>query len=79
MAMERRDQSLLNDPEHWRKQADEMRRLAATSRDDVRAGLLRVSIEYDALAERAEQRLREERAFRVLNERPAAAGKSSTA
>jgi hypothetical protein len=79
MAMERRDQSLLNDPEHWRKQADEMRRLAATSRDDVRAGLLRVALEYDALADRAEQRLQQARAFKVLGDCPAATGKSGAA
>jgi hypothetical protein len=62
MPTERRDQRLLSECDHWRKKADEMRSLAAASREDVRrTGLLRASIEYDAIAENAEQRLREEK------------------
>jgi hypothetical protein len=48
--------SLLNDPEHWKKQAAEMRKLAAGSRDDVRASLLKIADEYDALVRKAEKR-----------------------
>jgi hypothetical protein len=66
MPTERRDQSQFRECDHWRKQADEMRSLAAASHEDARrTGLLRASIEYDAIAERAERRLREERAPKV--------------
>jgi hypothetical protein len=41
-----------HDPEHWRRQALEMRRLAEQSRDDVRAGLLKIAAEYDLIAEK---------------------------
>jgi hypothetical protein len=44
--------SAQNDPEHWRRQALEMRRLAEQSRDDVRAGLLKIAAEYDLIAEK---------------------------
>jgi hypothetical protein len=50
--------SLLNDPEHWRKQAVEMRALAEGSRDHVRGSQIKLSIEYDRLADKAEQRLK---------------------
>jgi hypothetical protein len=48
--------SLLNDPEHWQKQALEMRRMAESSRADVRERLLSLAEEYDGLARKAEKR-----------------------
>jgi hypothetical protein len=57
-------QGLLSDPEHWRRQAAEMRRLAEGSRDDLRTSLLKIAIEYDRIAERAEKRLQAEKAIR---------------
>ena len=57
-------QGLLSDPEHWRRQAAEMRRLAEGSRDDLRTSLLKIAIEYDRIAERAEKRLQSEKATR---------------
>jgi hypothetical protein len=51
--------SLLSDPEHWRRQAAEMRKLAEGSRLDVRDRLPKVAAEYEALAGKAEQRLKQ--------------------
>jgi hypothetical protein len=52
-------------PEHWRNRAEEMRRHAEDMRDLMaKATLLDIADQYDKLALRAEQRLR--------NEKPAA-------
>jgi hypothetical protein len=56
--------SLLNDPEHWSKQAAEMRKLAEGSRTDVRDSLLKIATEYDALATKAEKRRAQARGTR---------------
>jgi hypothetical protein len=45
--------SIINDPEHWRGRAEEMRRLAATKQM-----MLRIARDYENLAVRAEERSR---------------------
>ena len=48
----------LNDPKHWQKRADATRAKADLLADQsARHKLLRVALEYDRLAERAEQQL----------------------
>ena len=47
---------LLNDPEHWRESADQMRPLAEGATGANRESLLKVAGEYDKLAERAAKR-----------------------
>jgi len=47
----------LNDPQHWRDRADQMRALAGESSDpESRTIMLRVANDYDLLARRAERR-----------------------
>jgi len=47
----------LNDPQHWRDRADQMRALASESSDpESRTMMLRVANDYDLLARRAERR-----------------------
>jgi molecular chaperone GrpE (heat shock protein) len=47
----------INNPEHWRKRAEEMRLLANQMKDeDSKQAVLRIAAEYDHLAQRAEQR-----------------------
>lgn len=47
----------VNDPDHWRRRADEMRALAADMTDaETRQTMLRLAKDYDRLAKRAEQR-----------------------
>jgi hypothetical protein len=49
--------SHLDDPEYWRKRAQEMRELAASvGLVDAQAELLAAASDYDHLAERAEDR-----------------------
>jgi hypothetical protein len=47
----------INDPEHWRARAQEMRALAEKTDDPLaRTSMLAVAAEYEKLAHRAEQR-----------------------
>ena len=49
--------SLLNDPEHWRKRADEARSLAYGMKDEISKQMtLQIADDYEHLAKRAEQR-----------------------
>ena len=51
--------SFVNDPEHWRQRAEEMRRLARDVRDqEAKATMLRIANDYDRLVRRAEERSR---------------------
>ena len=47
----------INDPEHWRQRAEQMRALAAEMGDpQARQGMLQLAQDYERLAERAVQR-----------------------
>ena len=49
--------SLINDPEHWRKRADEARSLAYGMKDEISKQMtLQIADDYEHLAKRAEQR-----------------------
>jgi len=49
--------SFINDPEHWRARAREMRALAGLAHDEeARAAMLKVADDYENLARRAERR-----------------------
>jgi hypothetical protein len=51
--------AFINDPQHWRARAEEMRTLADQMSDEAsRQMMLRVASDYERLAERAEQRMR---------------------
>ena len=46
--------SPINDPDHWRKRAAEMRELANSLKDsDAKETMLRIAADYDKLVERA--------------------------
>ena len=48
---------LINDPEHWRKRADEARSLAYDMKDEIsKQMMLQIVDDYEHLAKRAEQR-----------------------
>ena len=51
---------LTDDPEHWRRRAEEMRRIANDLTDMVRAkqSLLQIAENYERKAAQAEERLR---------------------
>ena len=49
--------SFINDPEHWRGCAEEMRRLAEDIKDAAtKETMLRIARDYEVLAERAKER-----------------------
>jgi hypothetical protein len=48
--------SLINDPEHWRKRADEARSLANDMKDEIsKQMMLQVTDDYEHSAKRAQQ------------------------
>lgn len=48
---------LINDPEHWRKRADEARSLANDMKDEIsKQMMLQIADDYEHRAKRAEQR-----------------------
>jgi len=53
--------NLINDPQHWRFRAEEIRTLAEDMKDLVAREMMhRIAGDYDKLAKRAEERLRSE-------------------
>jgi hypothetical protein len=51
--------SSIHDPKHWQDRAEEIRLLAADMKDQVsKETMLRIAHDYERLAKRAEQRLK---------------------
>ena len=51
--------SFINDPEHWRQRAEEIRTLADDMKDEIsKQMMLRIAQDYERLAARAQQRLK---------------------
>lgn len=49
---------VLNDPQYWRKQAEEMAAQASGMKDNItRQAMRRIAADYTLLAKRAEERL----------------------
>jgi hypothetical protein len=52
----------INDPKHWRARAEEARAVAESLADpDSKKAMLRIAKDYEELARRAEQRMRDKR------------------
>ena len=49
--------SFINDPQHWRKRADEVHSLADDMKDEIsKRMMLQIAYDYEHLAKRAKQR-----------------------
>jgi hypothetical protein len=49
--------SFINDPEHWRQRAEEIRTLADDMKDEIsKKMMLRIAQDYERLAQRADER-----------------------
>ena len=49
----------INDPQHWRYRAEEIRTLAEDmNNEDARQIMLRIAVDYDRLAKLTEERIR---------------------
>jgi len=49
--------SFINDPEHWRQRAEEIRTLVDDMKDEIsKRMMLRIAQDYERLAQRAEER-----------------------
>jgi len=52
-----RPESLLDDPDHWRRQAQQIRNLAEGVAGERRENLLQIARDYDKLVLKAERRV----------------------
>jgi hypothetical protein len=59
--------SKVSDPQHWRRRAEEARTLADKLTDAAKRKMLKIAEDYEALAIRAEQRLRHHSSATIRN------------